>query len=130
MCLEYFLYLPVVLQKTARYVQRDVGAVDDAVQKRQKFGNDFLDIVSNVNLIAIQLYLTAFKFDLALYLREIQNTFQAERILHIQMYPEKRIVVIVECFTVKLFIFLFRAIFRIFQIQRMRVVQRLVVPCP
>ena len=95
------LYLTIVLQKAARYVQRDVRAIDHAVQQEQVFGDDFLDVIRNEHLVAIQLDFAALQLHLALDLGEIQNALQAERIIHIQVDPEKRIVIIVECLAVK-----------------------------
>ena len=93
----------------------------------KKLRDTFLDVVGNVNLIAVEFDFAAFKFDFALYLREIQDAFQTERIFHVQMDPEERIVIVMECFAVKFLVFLFGAVFGVFQIQRMRVVERLVV---
>ena len=121
------LYLTIVLQKAARYVQRDVRAIDHAVQQEQVFGDDFFDVIRNEHLVAIQLDFAALQLDLALDLGEIQNALQAERIIHIQVDPEKRIVIIVECLAVKFLVFLFRAVLRVLQIQRLRVVERFVV---
>lgn len=68
------LHLPVVLQKAARHIERNVGAVDDALQKEQVFGDDLLDIVRNKHLVAVQLDLPAFQLHFIVDFREIQNT--------------------------------------------------------
>ena len=124
------LHLPIVLQKAARDVERDVGAVDDAVQEQQIFGDDFLYIVRDKDLIAVQLDFSALKFDFALDFREIQYPLEPERIIHIQMDPEQRVMIIMENFSVESEILLLGAVFRVLQIERLRVVDGLFVLFP
>ena len=72
------LHLRVVLKEGTRDVERDIGAVDDAVQKHQEFGDDLLDVVGNEHLVAIELDLPAFELHLLSHLGEIEDAFQAE----------------------------------------------------
>ena len=67
------LHLCIVLQEGTRNVERDIGAVDDAVQKHQELGNDFLDVIGNEHLIAVQLDLPALELHLLSHLREVED---------------------------------------------------------
>ena len=124
------LYLSVVLQEASRNVERNVGAVDHAVEKHQELGNDFLDVVGDEHLIAIQLYLSLFQLNLLLlYLGKIENPLQAERIIHIEVNPKQRLVIIHKRVAVEILIFLLRTFLGIFQIERSRIVDGLILFC-
>ena len=86
-----FLHIAVALQVAAAHVQRDVRAVEHAVQQHQVFGHHALDAVGYKHLIAIQLYLVAVGVDGLAHLREIEYARQVEGIVDIQMYLEQRI---------------------------------------
>ena len=87
-----FLHVGVALQITAADVQRNVGRIDDTMQQRQELGHDTLHLVGDEHLVAIELNLVALKFDVGMHAGEIQNARQVERIVHIQVNPEQRLV--------------------------------------
>ena len=86
----YLLHVLVALQVRAGDVQRDVRRVEHAVQQRQELRHDALHRVGHEHLVAIQLYLVTLQVDVALDAREIQDTGQIERVIHVQVYPEER----------------------------------------
>ena len=87
---RYFLDSLVALQVASRYIQRNVGRVDYAMQQSQKIGHDAFYRIGNKHLIAIELYFVALQVEVAFYFRKVENTRQVERIVHIQMNVEKR----------------------------------------
>ena len=96
----------------------------------RKLGNDFLDVVGDEHLIAIQLYLSLFQLNLLLlYLGKIENPLQAERIIHIEVNPKQRLVIIHKRVAVEILIFLLRTFLGIFQIERSRIVDGLILFC-
>ena len=68
--------------------------------------------ICDKNLVIIQLYLTLICGKLVVYLREIEDSLKVERKIHIQMYPEKRLVKIKKYLSVKVLIILRLALFR------------------
>ena len=79
------------MQIAAAYVQGYVRRVNDSLHQHHKLRHHPLDLVSNIDLVAIQLNPVALKVDVALNLREIQNAGERERIVHVEMNPEHRI---------------------------------------
>ena len=66
------LYLSVVLQETPRNVERNIGTIDDAVQKHEELGDHFLNVIRDEYLIAIKFHLSLFELYLLFFhLREI-----------------------------------------------------------
>ena len=88
----YLLHCSIALQVTAAHVQRYVRRVYHAMKQRQIFGHYVLHLVRHEHLVAIQLYLVPPYVQIVLYLREIQYSCQVERVIHIQMYVEQRLV--------------------------------------
>ena len=84
-----FLDVVVRLQVGTADVQRDIGAVDDAVEEREVFGNDVLDFVGDVYLVAIELNLIAMDVKVVLNLREIEYSGQVERIIDVEVDMEE-----------------------------------------
>ncbi len=82
------LYVRVALQITSAYIERDIRAIDDAVQQHQKFRNDVFYLVGNKNLVAVQLDLVLLNLVALFDLREIKDAREVEGIVHIQMDPE------------------------------------------
>ena len=118
-------HIAVVLQEGAGDVQREIRAVDHALEQHQEFRNDLFDVVGDEHLAGIQLDLAFDAAELLLDLREIQNTLELERIIHVQVNPEQRIFVLVEHLAVELLIILVRAILRRAGVERLGVVDGL-----
>ena len=119
---RYFLYVSVVLEETPRYVQRQVRAIDHALEQHQELRDDFLDVVCHKNLVVIKLDLPFYSVEFVPEFREIQYTLEIERVVHVQVYPEQRIIIIMENLPVKFLVLLFGAIFRQFEPERVRIV--------
>ena len=81
----------VALQVRPADVQRDVRTVDHTVQQRQIFRHNVLHLIGHIHLVAIQLDLVAVYIQVALDLREVQNTREVKRIIHIQVNMEQRL---------------------------------------
>ena len=84
-----FLDVIVRLEVRTTDVERDIRAVDDAVQQRQVFRDDVLHFVGDVDLVAVELDLIAVHVEVRLDLREIQDTREVERIVHIEVDMEE-----------------------------------------
>ena len=115
----------VVLQCGSRYVQRQVRAVQHALEQHEIFRNDLLDIVGDEDLIVVQLDHAFRRLVFQVDLREIQDALEVERIIHVQVDPEQGLLVIVEEPAVELLVFLLRAVFRRLLPQRMDIVSQL-----
>ena len=87
-----FLDVIVGLQIGTADIQRDIRAVDDAVEECEILGHDILDFVGDVNLVAIELNLVAVHVEVVLDLREIEDTGEVERIVDVEMDVEERLV--------------------------------------
>ena len=81
----------VVLQEGTADVQRQVRAVDNALQKRQEFRNNFLHVVRHEHLTREQLHLTFVLAEVVAEFREIQDALEVEGVVDVQMHPEQRI---------------------------------------
>ena len=119
------LHKAVILQRASGHIQRQVRAVDDTLQQHQEFRNDFLDIICNKYLVVIQLYSSLDGFILHVNLGEVQNSLQVKRIIHVQMNPEQRLLVIMEYLAVKFQILLFGTVVGVFRPQRRGLVEQL-----
>ena len=86
-----FLDVIVALEVTAADIQRYIRAVYHAVQQRQVLRHDILHLVGHIDLIAIELNLVAVHVHVALDAREIEDSGQVERVVHIQMDMEERL---------------------------------------
>ena len=86
----------VVLQITPGYIQRQLGAIQHALEHKQIFRDDFLDVVRHEHLIVIQLDLPLNGLILIVQPREVQDSFEVERIVRIDVNPEQRVAVVVE----------------------------------
>ena len=62
------------------------------MQQSQELGHDTFHLISNENLIAVQLYLVALYVQLILYLGEVKDTSQIEGIVNIEVNPEERFI--------------------------------------
>ena len=122
-----FLHVAVVLQKASGNVQGKVGTINDAFQQHQVFRHHLLDVVGDVNLVVVKLNLSRHDLKLVALLRKIENPLQIKGIIHIQMNPEQGRIEIHEYLPVEAFIFLFGAVLRLFQPQRLGVVYRLLL---
>jgi hypothetical protein len=69
----HLLDIAVVLKEGTGDVQRQVGAVDHALEQQQEFGNDFLDIVGYEHLIVVQLDYAFAGSEFVLDLGEVKN---------------------------------------------------------
>ena len=86
------LHVGVALQVAPRHVERNVGRVDHAVQQRQVFRHDALDLIRHIHLIRIELNLVLLYLEVVVDLREIEDARQVERIVDIQVDREQRLV--------------------------------------
>ena len=114
----------VILKCRSGYVQRQIRAVNDAFEHKQILRDHLFDIIRDEYLTVVEL---DFSFDgliLAVDSREIENALQVERILHIQMDPEKRLLVIIEDRSVKFLIVLILTLGRLSDPQRIGIVDR------
>ena len=64
-------YIRIALQITAANVQRNIRAVDHAMQQHQEFGNDIFYFIGYKDLVAVQLDLVFLNFVALFDLREI-----------------------------------------------------------
>ena len=62
------------------------------MEQSKEIRNNTFYRIRNINLITIQLNLILIQINIALYLREVEDTGQMERIVYIQMNPEQRFV--------------------------------------
>ena len=79
------------MQEGTTHVQRQVGAVDYTLEQQQELGNNFLDVVRHENLAAEELDLSFMGAEVLTNLGEVQNPLQVERIVHVQVNPEQRV---------------------------------------
>ena len=107
----------VVLQERTGDVQRQVGAIDDALEQQQKLRDDLLDVIGNEHLIGVELDLALIR-NLVLQAREVQNAVQVERIIRVEVNPEQRLAPLMEGVAVELLIVLVRAVLRRAHIER------------
>ena len=114
-----FLYKTIVLQCGTGYIQWQIRAVDHTFQEKKEFRDHLFDIVCNKYLVIIKFNCSLNGIILCSDLREIQNTFQVKRIIHVQMDPEQWLFVIHKYLTVKLFIFFVCALIRMFHPKRL-----------
>ena len=63
------------------------------MKQRHEIRDDIINMVRDEHLVAIQGNLVPFDGDTVLDLREIKDSGQVERIIHIQMDIEKRLIV-------------------------------------
>ena len=112
----------VVLQEGAADVQRDVGAVDHALEEHEEFGNDFLDVIRHEHLTGEQLDLTFAGAEILLQLGEVQDALEVEGIIDVEMDPEQRIVKVGEHAVVERLVLLVRALAGVLQPQGRNVV--------
>ena len=114
----------VVLQRASGDVQRQVGAVDDALEQHQVLGNDFLDVVRDEDLVVVELDHTFGGLILQVQLGEVQDALEVVGIVHVEVDPEQGLLVISEDVSVEFLVLLFRALAGILAPERMRVVEQ------
>ncbi len=85
------LHVVIALQVRAAHIQRNVRRVDHTVQQGQILRHNVLHLIGHIHLIAVELYLVAVHIQIVLYLREVQNTRQVERVIHVQVNMEQRL---------------------------------------
>ena len=122
--IAHLAHVAIVLQERTGHVQRQVRAVDHALEQHQELRNDLLDVVRHEHLVVIQLDHALAGRELVLQLREVQNALQVERELRVQVNPEQRVVVVVEYVVVELPVFLVGALVGLLHPQRMHVVHQ------
>ena len=86
---RYFLHIVVALQVRAADIERNIGRVYHAVQQGKVFGYDILHLVRNKHLIAVELDFVTVDIKVILDFREVEDTRQVERIIHIEMDMEQ-----------------------------------------
>ena len=85
------LHIGIALQIGARYVEGNIRRIDDPVQEGEEVRHDTLYFIGDVNLIAVELNLVALQIQVVFDLREIEDTCQIERIVHIEVDPKERL---------------------------------------
>ena len=86
-----FLHIGILLQVRTAYVQGDVRRVNDPVEQRQEIGDDVLYVVRNEDLVRVEVNLVTSQFHFLLQLREVEDSSQVEREVHVQVDVEERI---------------------------------------
>ena len=79
----------IALQIAAADIEGNVGRVDDTMQKGEVFGHDVVHLVGDKDLVAVELDLVAPHVEVVLYLREIEDAREVERIVHIEVDMEE-----------------------------------------
>ena len=79
------------MQVAARHVKGYVGRIDYPVQQGEELGDNALNRVGYVNLIAEELNLVLLYVEVRFDLRKVENTCQVERIIHVEVDIEQRI---------------------------------------
>ena len=115
----------IILQGRSGNVQRQVRTVDNALEQHQEFRNDFLNVICDEDLIVVELDGTFNGLILHVDPREIEDTLEVEGIVHVQMDPEERLLVIIENLAVEGFIFLFFTLVRMLGPQGMDLIHQL-----
>ena len=105
----YLRHISAVLEIASRDVQREFGAVENAAEHQQIFGYYFLYVVRNEYLIVIELHLSLDALEFALYLREIEDSLEVERVIGAEMNVEQRLAVIGEHLFIEFAVILFGA---------------------
>ena len=118
------LYEAVVLQGGTADVQRKVRAVDHALHGHEELRDDLLDVVRDEHLVVVEFDRSVEAVVLRVDLRKIQDALQVERIIHVQMDPEQRLLIVMEGRAVELAVLLVRALGRRMQKQREDVIDR------
>ena len=119
------LHIAVVLQEGTGYVQRQIGAIDHALEQHQEFGDNLLDVVRHENLAVKQLNFALLAAEILLDPGKIQNALQIKGVIHIQMHPEQRVLEGVEQLAIGFFVFFLGAILGVFQPQGVYIVNGL-----
>ena len=109
----------IILQCRTGNIQRKIRAVDHTFQKKKEFRDHLFDVICNKYLIIIKLDGSLNGIILCPDLREIQDTLQIERVVHVQMDPEQRLLIIHKYLTVKFFILFIRALIWVFHPERL-----------
>ena len=81
----------VGLQVASGDVKRNVRRVDDTVQKRQEVRDDVVHVVGDEHLVAVKLDVVLLDRHPVLDLREVEDSGEVERIVHVQMDVEQRV---------------------------------------
>ena len=63
------------------------------MQESEEVGHDAFDLIGHKHLVAVELYLVALEFYIALDAWEIENTRKMEWVIYIQMNPEEGLIV-------------------------------------
>ena len=86
------LDIAVVLQETAADVQRQIGAVDHALEQHQELRDDFLDVIRHEDLTAEEFDLTFLGAEIIGQFGEIEDALEVEGIIDVQVDIKQRIV--------------------------------------
>ncbi len=84
-------YLGLVLQITARNIERQVRRIETALQRRKELRDQLRGVVGDEHLIAEQLDVALGDIELVGQAREIDNPFEVEGKIDVEMNPEQRI---------------------------------------
>ena len=94
------------------------------LEHHKELRDHFLDIIRDKHLIVVQLDGSLDGIILCVDLREVQDTLQVKRIIHVQVDPEQGLLVIHKHLPVEGNIFIFRTFARVLCPQRMGIVDR------
>ena len=83
----------VALEIAAAHVKRNVRRVNDAVKEGHEVGDDVVHMVCHEHLVAVEGNLVTLNCNAVLQLREVEDTGEVERVVHIEVNPEKRLLV-------------------------------------
>ena len=86
------LHVSIALKVRTAHVERNIWRVYHAMKEGEEVWYDAFHLVGDEHLIAVELYLIALQVDMALHTREVKDTRQMEREIHIEVNPEERLV--------------------------------------
>ena len=85
-----FLNVGVALEVTARYVEGNVGRIQNSVQECKELRHNTFYAVGNEHLIAVELNLVFLDFEVCAYFGEIEYAGEVERVVDIEVDVEQR----------------------------------------
>ena len=89
---RYLLHIGIALQVAPRYVQRYIGRVEHTMQQGQELGYDILHRIGNEHLVGVKLNLVSLHLNIVADLRKIEDPCKVERVIHVQVNIEQRLI--------------------------------------
>ena len=87
-----FAHLRIVLQVAARHIQRQIRRVEATLQREEKFRDELGAVIRDKDLVAEELDVTLRHVELVGQLREIEDPFQVEGEIDVEVNPEQRLI--------------------------------------